>query len=337
MTAEATVNSIIANAIALADSKQRSADSYAASSMYHGVLIDRFPNSAKGEGAGVAGTLFNGVTPDIVRPEFLDTDPYSTIAADWDAEAQRLSLQLSNLFSNFLTTYFPQSSAAVVAAEQWLVDTITNGSTGIPTDVEAQIWERSRNRELRDGARLQDEALSAFAARGFSLPTGALAGALLEIQQSVADKISTHGRDVAIKQAEIQIETVKFAVAQALDYRIKAINAALEYWKAYLLPHDIAAKRFTVLADQKLKFYNATVDLYKADTQLYSSMVQNRQIEIDSSMKAADNYTRATLSFENDFTQAATAAANAAASMASAALASLHTMSQLGHITTVSA
>lgn len=328
MTAEATVNSIINNALTMASGKASEASSYADDAISS---LDRaawFPATAP---------AFSGGPTNPVKPLVTDVDPVSTINSDLSVEAARLTALLASTFSGFLTTYFPRSSNILVAAETWLENTILNGATGIPSSVENQIWDRSRSREVLEGARLSDEATATFAARGFSIPSGALAGRLSEVQQSVADKISTHSRDVAIKQAEIQIETIKFAIAQALDYRMKSINAALDYWRGYLMPEEIAARKAAVTADLKFKFYNTAVQMYQADIQLYAQQVQNNREFMEINLRGYEKESDIKSNYAVAKANAAMAAATAAAHQASAALGSLNTMSQLANTTITNA
>lgn len=328
MTAEATVNSIINNALLVASDKSSEASAYADGAIDS---LDRaawFPDRAP---------VFSGGPTAPQRPINVGFDPVSDIDSGLSVEAARLTALLASTFSNVLSTYFPRASNIQIAAEAWLEDTITNGATGIPTSVENQIWERSRARELSDGARLSDEAVSTFAARGFSIPSGALAGRLSEVQQSVAGKISTHGRDVAIKQVEIQIETMKFAIAQALDYRLKSINAALDYWRSYLMPEEIAAKKAAVTADLKFKFYNTVVQMYQADIQLYTQQIQNNRDFMDVTIRGYEKESDIKGSYAVAKANAAMAAATAAAHQASAALGALNTMSQLANTTITNA
>lgn len=268
------------------------------------------------------------------RPTFVGSldDPTSTFKSDFDAAAGELVDKLATTFSGFLTDHFPRVNACLTAAEQWLCDVINGDWTGIPANVESQIWERSRARELMEARRREEEATAQFAARGFSLPAGALAGQLQEIQQDVANKVSSHGRDVAIKQAEIAVESVKFAVGEALKYRIAAINAAIDYWKAYLLPYDIAAKMALAEADWKKTFYNAAIEYYRAQVTLYGYDVNLSGSFWDASLKSYLAGTEAKSELGKARASAATAAATAAGNIGAAAQSALSALAQYGYV-----
>ena len=258
-------------------------------------------------------------------------DPTSTTLSNYDANAGALVDKLATTFSDFLNTWFPRTNACLTAAEQWLCDTIQNGGTGIPADVENQIWERSRARELVEASRLEAEAAEDFARRGFSMPPGALADRVDRIRQDTANKISTHGRDVAIKQAEIAIDTIKFAVSEALKYRLAAIQAALEYWKGYLSPYDIAAKRAMAEVEIKTKFYNSALEYFKAEISLYGHTVNAQATQIGDDLKAYGMEIQGVGEWAQAKSIAAGRAAQAVGAIGASAQSGLNTLAQYGY------
>jgi hypothetical protein len=258
-------------------------------------------------------------------------DPSSSFTSEFDAKAAELVEKLADIFGDFLNTYFPTYSAAATAAESWLLDVIQNGTTGIPADVENQIWERSRARELVEASRLEAEAAEDFARRGFSMPPGALADRVDRIRQDTANKISTHGRDVAIKQAEIAIETVRFAIGEALKLRWQAIQSALEYWKAYLSPYDVAAKRALAEGELKTKFYDKSLELFRIEAGIYGHDIQQNAAFWDSQLKAYMAQATAISGLGRAKADAAMGAAKAAGDIAAAAQSALNTLSSYGY------
>jgi len=109
------------------------------------------------------------------------------------------------------------------------------GGTGLPTDVEQSIWDRARNREDAIYNRTKDQILVENTSRGFSLPQGSLAAKLQEASQEVQDKIGGLSRDIAIKQAELEQENMKQAVANTIsleqvnmNYNTQVVNRLLD-------------------------------------------------------------------------------------------------------------
>lgn len=322
MSAEATVDQIIQAALARAQEMTEAAQGYSQDAISAIETTQYEIESQPVFGGGPTQPIFVGS---------LD-DPTSTFKSDYNAMAGELVDKLATTFSGFLTDYFPRVNACLTAAEQWLCDVINGDWTGIPANVESQIWERSRSRELMESRRREEEAVAQFAARGFSLPAGVLTGQIQEIQQDVANKVSSHGRDVAIKQAEIAVESVKFAVGEALKYRIAAINAAVEYWKAYLLPYDIATRMALAEADWKKTFYNAALEYYRVQVSLYGHDVNLSSSFWDAQLKSYIAGTTAKSSLGQARSNASVAAAKAAGDIGAAAQSALSALAQYGYV-----
>lgn len=322
MSAETTVNTIISNALSTAAEKSDAAQAFSQEALS---AIDEAGYDLSSP------PIFSGSA---TAPKFsgdLTDNPSISFGSDLAADAAALTAKLATTFSGFLADYFPNISGATDAAIAWLENAIKNGGTGIKPAIEAQIWERSRARELKEADRLSAEAMNSFAARGFSLPPGALAARLAEVQQGAADKISTHSRDVAIKQAELELENVRFAVDKALGLRTAAISAALDYWRAYLMPEELAIRKALSGAELKMKFQNTALDYYRAQISLYGQQVQEGGNFFDAANRAYMAQAQAKVGLGQAKANAATAAAKAAGDIASAAMAAANTLTQYGY------
>lgn len=163
---------------------------------------------------------------------------------------------------DYTTRFFPAAIAGT--CDDWIQKAILTGGTGIPAAIENAIWERARSREMIDARMLEQEALNAFASRGFSMPPGALAGRLLEVRQNATNKSSTISRDVAIKQAELEIENIKFALDEGLKVRMGVIQSLPAYIKAWLEPAADAVEYAKALAAAKERLWSAASDYYRA-------------------------------------------------------------------------
>ena len=172
--------------------------------------------------------------------------------------------KLAGLYAGYMDRYFPNDCEYLKHAQQWICDAITKGGTGLNPVVEGQIWERDRGRILREAGRAEQEAVSAFAARGFPLPPGALNGALIRIQADTRDKLAQASRDVAIKQAETEIENVRFAVQQAIDLYGTAIGAAKDYMMAMAGSANSPVQLLPSVTDSQSRLISAASDYYRS-------------------------------------------------------------------------
>lgn len=182
----------------------------------------------------------------------------------FEAQRDKIIALLSAELAGFFTKYYPLAADAFDEATNWLVNTITLGGTGINPAVEDQIWQRDRDRVIADGLRAESQAQNEFAMRGFSLPVGALASRLQQIRFEQLSKTQEQSRDVAIKQADIEIENIRFAVDQAIKSRLAAMQAAVDYIRALMNGVDTAARVASINVDAKARAMSATADLYRA-------------------------------------------------------------------------
>lgn len=170
--------------------------------------------------------------------------------------------QFASGLSSYLAKWFPD--CIVSTTNNWICDTILNGGTGLPPNIENAIWERARSREVIDARRLEQEALTQLSSRGFMIPPGVTTARLLAIQQDVADKSSTIARDTAIKHIDLIIENVKFAVSEGIKVRIATISNLSEFVKAYLLPEELALEKAKAIVSARTALISSAADYYRA-------------------------------------------------------------------------
>lgn len=166
------------------------------------------------------------------------------------------------------------SSSLLTAAQEKLVSWIVDQGTGLKAEVERAIYERARAREHESWKRSRYEALDGFAARGFTLPGGALADRLLQIESEAQKQDAGFSRDVAIKQAEMEVENLKFAMQVAFQYE----NMLVSY------TNNVAQRAFDLvrvqvefgirLYEAKVTKFNALLQAYQAEAQVYATRLE---------------------------------------------------------------
>ena len=111
-------------------------------------------------------------------------------------------------------------------------------------------------------ARAREEAIRNFAARGFSMPGGALVEPLARADQEAIDKSASLSREIAIKQAELEQTNFQFAFGQAIALEGQLLNHANA-----VSQRAFEAARFT--AQIAIDLFNAAVNLFNAKSQAY--------------------------------------------------------------------
>lgn len=317
MSAEALVEQIINQALETANAKSQEAS--------------EFSDAAVTASMGFSSASFGGVnfTPAAVEPPV--TIPRNAAGVDgalYGSTYDQIITDLSDKFANFFSEYFPNECDYLQEAQAKLCEMLDGGS-GIPAHVENQIWQRDRSRVLEDVGRARDDVLATFASRGFPLPPGAAAHTMRLAEVDASNKIAQQSRDVAIKHVEILIENIKFAVQQALDYRIKGIQAAGEYIKVLALGPEIAMKLATSAA-------GAQAQLITAASSYYRNRIAIEELKLDAAKFSAGTKAEMAMNNVREFSQrlkartdTLSAAARAAGDQAAAALNAVHASAQI--------
>lgn len=172
-------------------------------------------------------------------------------------------------------------SALLDSLKAKLISDLANGGYGIETADESGLWERLRERELVAMNAAIDEVSRLTAARGMTLPPGALNAAIARAQQEAMAKISSASRDIAIKRADLYVENRKFTISevrQVEDMLVRVYGAMME--RALN-----AAKALVELGiagfNAQLAKHSYRLDRYKADAAVYEAMIRGQIAKVE--------------------------------------------------------
>lgn len=324
MSAEDTVQAFISDARSNSNEALEAALAYAqqATTAASSVLVNMPP-------------IPNATRVSVAVPRF---DPNVDLAGEFNEAYDNAFAAFGPEFETeanaFLTAYFPDFATRMrTACDDWIYNTITSGQTGIPTAVENQIWERARSKELLDSQRARSDLTAQWASRGWSMPPGVLAQQLMEVDQVTTNKVSQHARDVAIKQAEIVIDSVKFAIEQGTRMRLGVIAALVDYMRAFMTPWELAIRKAEALVDAKARLWQSSSAYYTALISAAELSLKYDQLEIDRQLGANKLTVDQVIGTVSNRVNAAVAAAEAMASAASAALSSQVSLAKIGNET----
>jgi hypothetical protein len=244
----------------------------------------------------------------------------------YDAQLSHLVGLLSGQLASYFNTYYPLASDAFDESTNWLINTITSGGTGIPQAIEDQFWQRERDRHLKDGQRMESSITSGYSARGFKIAQPAMVYNLNQAKYEQHGKIGVAGTTIAVKQAEISIETIKFAITNAIDSRFKAMNAAANYIQSLMTAPDAAARVAGINTDAKAKMMAATSDMYRARLSRDELVIRSQTDRMQTDSQFQSNILSAKQGKINGEVQAAAAAIEGYARVASTALSTMNSV-----------
>lgn len=187
------------------------------------------------------GWLATHAAPDITAGDISVTTPAAAamtvsdvstglVFNDFTTQSSAIVSALATKFSDFLSAWFPDETATYATAEAYLLEAITNTTSGaIPEAIKASIIESGRAEILASATRATEETVTRFAAMRHPLPPGAMASATMRIAQGALDAESALIRSVAQKDFELAYQKCSDSVQKALANRTSAIGAAKDY------------------------------------------------------------------------------------------------------------
>ncbi len=268
-------------------------------------------------------------TPQVVAPAMpsaplMDTPiKISEAQSLFDANLHNVRDKLVSDFSDFLSEYFG-SLPEFDAAQAWLQKALTTGGTGLAPVIEQQLFERERSRILNEAARSEDEILVTWSARRFPIPPGAATAQLTRLRKETDDKIASAAREVAVQQATMEIENVRFAVGQAVTLRISAISAAGEYIRTLAMAPQVARQLTTGLVDVQARIASTLTSFYQAQIAAAEVPLRAQTTNAELLQRTAEANQRSAVEAMTQRVQATLAAAQSLGTQAAAALNSLH-------------
>lgn len=207
---------------------------------------------------------------DVVLPQFTDVFPAVNLTPIEE-------VNIKSLFSFLTFDYTPQLSEL----HDILLDRIVNGGTGLPANIEDEIWNRNLERDQQALQDSVDDVTNQWAKMNWTLPDGLLASSILALNTEYANKRLDASREIAIKQAELEQvninESLKLFAAIEEAYNgimVQYINAAANALKTAT---DVAV----ALYNTTVQYYNLLLDVYKAKITVYQSLVEVKKVEAD--------------------------------------------------------
>ncbi len=201
--------------------------------------------------------------PTLPTPPTLPVLNQFAATAVYDSTSVNVVNMLTGLFSSFLSTHFSESGF-VRDAQAWISRALTVGGSGVNAGVEAQLWNRARDRALTDASRARKTTEIDWAGRRFPMPPGALRHGLALIDKTAQDAIAEAARTQATEAFTREVENARIAVERAISLRSLAMSSAGEYIRTLVQGPQVAASVASTVVDAQARFSSTLVDYYRA-------------------------------------------------------------------------
>lgn len=144
------------------------------------------------------------------------------------------------------------------------IDDMMAGGTGIRPDVEQAIYNRARARNDAEAMRAQNAVMADIAARGFSMPNGAVLSAMNRARQEAATNSNKTNNEIAISSAELEQKNRQFAITSSIGFRTVIVQTVDGYMKSLIALYSQATDVAKMVLDAKLAVHRAAIDAWRA-------------------------------------------------------------------------
>ena len=308
----AIIEQIISNAMLKADEYSYEADEAA-----HKIIREQIGMYLEPPNPSI-GFAVEAVEPDV--PEVSDT------IVGYEAQLEKIVALLSDQLAGFFARYYPLAADAYDEASAWLVNQITNGGAGVNEQVAAELWQRARERIIRDGRRVENQIATGYAAKGYMIPPGAMTAKMEEARFQQLTATGEAATAVASKMFDAEVDMIKVAVDAAVKARQMAMSAAADYIRAVASAPDSAVRTYNMKDENRARMIAAAADWYRARLSRDEIVLKSKLSEKEIDYKIYEH--RRTQATRNDDVRvrALASAADVYARTASAALSSLNSI-----------
>ncbi|RLC97720.1 MAG: hypothetical protein DRI46_12495, partial [Chloroflexi bacterium] len=209
-----------------------------------------------------------------VLPDIEDPSTIGPIVLDIpDFEGVRPDTTIDVIQGDY--SYTPSEYEEVLLSD--LTDEIhrmLGGELVLPEAAWRQIYTRTIENSDNASAVMLDEAANEYAARGWSTPGGVLNKRIREAQQKAQDAKASTNREIFIKRADMEVDTVKFAVAQgiAVEQLYLSVWTTIEGNKIRAV--ELAVQTAISFLNVQVAVLNAQVAAYQADASVYKTLIE---------------------------------------------------------------
>lgn len=165
---------------------------------------------------------------------------------------------------------------------------LLNGGYGIDDADEMRLWQRAREREAVAAEVAIQDTVRQAAARGFTMPTGALNAMVAAAQTAALEKNSSVSRDIMVKKADLYVENRKFTMTQA-----KEVEQMMITMFGYMAERLLRAAKETVelgiaVFNVQVARHNARLETYKAAASVYAELIRGASLKLEAYKTAVE-------------------------------------------------
>lgn len=172
------------------------------------------------------------------------------------------------------TAFTPtEFSDSVLDAVRARVEAMLEGEA-MPEAVEQALRNRAYSELDRNDRIAVQQVTEDIASRGFSEPTGVMAGRILEIRQNSQNQRNALSRDIYIKSHDESVQNLRFAVTQGIALTQVLIGLHMEMARLGLESAKFVLEASINIFNARVNLFNARVQAYNVQAVVYRERLQ---------------------------------------------------------------
>lgn len=205
------------------------------------------------------------VVGDLTIPEFQGVRP-------------TVNLQAPTRTFNWQAQQYDETALAGIKSQ---LSAMTINGLALPLAIERAIFERARDREDEQSLQQEREVADTLADRGLRQPAGVLLWMLDRVRGEARAKTAGVSRDLAIAQADKNIEAIRFGLSQGIALESTMLQHHISMQGLLLDAAKTAQAVVIDLFNAEVALHNAQWEGFKADAQVYDSRIRALASEVD--------------------------------------------------------
>lgn len=169
------------------------------------------------------------------------------------------------------------------AIEAKLQTDVEDGGYGIESDDEAALWDRARDRNMRELDGVETETAARYSARGYSMPPGAMLAALNQARSEAETKLAESEREIMVQRAALFRDNRKFA----MEHGTTLENVRWQHF-GFAMERALNAQRFT--AEYAIAVHDAYVRQFNTELQRYTALASVFQTRLQAALTQIQIY-----------------------------------------------
>lgn len=154
------------------------------------------------------------------------------------------------------------------------LQSMLNGQSGIPPEIERALWEREAGREAEQEFRAEQEAVEDWGAKGWDRPGGIVSTELRRIRQNSRNQRNQKSREVAIRTQDVLLEQLKFACTTGIALEDMWMRLFTSVQDRRLQAAQVAVNISIAVFNAKVSLFNAEMQGYQIDAEVYKQRIE---------------------------------------------------------------